>query len=658
MKQELGELAEAETEFARHAQQVEADIVLRSREIKQAHEQLAQSQLLLQIAGRAAKLGGWTITLPDKTLTWSDQACIIHDLQPGHTPTIEEGIGYFVAEHRPTIRRLIHECETLGTPYDAELEKTTAKGRRISVRTIGEAVRDDNGNIVRLQGAFQDITAQKAAESSLAESQQRFRQLADAMPFIVWTAGADGNIDFSNTEFFEFTGVSPDAPADERWQPCLHLDDIDRCLTEWTRCVDSHEPFDIEYRMLRGSDGEFRWFRVQARPIRDASGMLTSWYGTAIDIHETKLLEQSATKYASRLTTTLESITDGLFIVDLEWQFTYVNPEAERLLMRTSADLLGKSMWDEFADAVDTVAWANYRRAVEENTTVAFEFYFAPLEKWFDVKAYPSEEGLAVYFRDITALHEHHEKLRESDERFRLLAKATNDAIWDWNLTDDSRWWNDGLDVLFGATEGETGFTIESWTKRIHSDDREKVVADLNAAIANGTDGWSAEYRFERLDGTFASVLDRGYVIHDADGVPVRMIGGMTDLTEQKNLEAQLLQSQKMEAIGQLAGGIAHDFNNLLTVINGYSDLLLRSIEPDSPHEKRIAAIRDAGDRAANLTRQMLAFSRKQILAPKVIDVNEIVDGMNKLLRRIIGEDINFTAVLDPALLPVKVDPP
>ncbi len=634
-----------------------SDVVLRSQELKRANDELAQSQLLLQIAGRAARLGGWTITLPDRTLVWSDETCYIHDLEPGQTPTREEALSLFPPEHRATIQRLVYECEHFGRPYDVELQKFTATGRLIWARAMGEAVRDDEGNIVRLQGAFQDITAVKAAEESLMASNQRFRQLADAMPFIVWTAQADGTVNFSNSQFFDYTGVDPLEPAEKRWQPCLHPEDTDRCMEHWSRSVATYDPFDIEYRLRRGSDGEYRWFRVQARPIRDPEGTVTSWYGTAIDIHETKRLEQNATHLANRLRTTFESITDGLFLVDRDWRFTYVNPEAERLLLRASKDLLGRTLWGEFPEAVDTLAWNKYQRAMEENVTVSFEFYFPPFEKWFDVKAYPSEEGLAVYFRDITTLHEHREKMRESDERFHLLAKATNDAIWDWDLITDSLWWNEGSETLFGFARDEVEPTLASWTKCIHPEDRDNILGDIHKAIESGQDAWSAEYRFMRNDGTYANVLDRGYVIHDAAGVPIRMIGGMTDLTDRKNLEAQLLQSQKMEAVGQLAGGVAHDFNNLLTVINGYSDLLLRSMDEDSPHRTRVTAIRDAGDRAANLTRQMLAFSRKQILAPKVLDLNEIVDGMNKLLRRLIGEDISFTSVLDPALHPIKVDP-
>ncbi len=129
-------------------------------------EQLAESAALLaQIAGKAARLGGWTIQLPERTLTWSDENCVIHDLPPGYTPTIEEGIGYFPPEHRAQVMQYVDACARDGTPYDFELPKVTAKGRQIWVRSIGEAVRDAEGKIIRIQGAFQDITVRKQIEA-------------------------------------------------------------------------------------------------------------------------------------------------------------------------------------------------------------------------------------------------------------------------------------------------------------------------------------------------------------------------------------------------------------------------------------------------------------------------------------------------------------
>jgi two-component system, cell cycle sensor histidine kinase and response regulator CckA len=136
-----------------------------------------------------------------------------------------------------------------------------------------------------------------------------------------------------------------------------------------------------------------------------------------------------------------------------------------------------------------------------------------------------------------------------------------------------------------------------------------------------------------------------------------QILGIGVDVSERRLLEEQLRQSQKMEAFGQLAGGVAHDFNNILTIITGYSELLLESLPPEDPHHEEIRAIRDAGDRAAALTRQMLAFSRQTVMAPQVLNVNDVIQETEKLLRRLIGEDLLLATVLAPDLHPVRVDP-
>lgn len=197
--------------------------------------------------------------------------------------------------------------------------------------------------------------------------------------------------------------------------------------------------------------------------------------------------------------------------------------------------------------------------------------------------------------------------------------------------------------------------TIESWTTRIHPDDYDRIVPDIHRVIDGGGDRWSREYRFRRKDGAYAYVLDRGHAIRDPSGKAVRMVGGMTDLTERKNLEAQLLHSQKMEAIGRLAGGIAHDFNNLLTVINGYCELLLaESRDASRNHVEQIAL---AAERVATLTSRLLAFSRRQVMQFTVMDLNAVLENVRNLLIRLIGEPMELVMVLDPALWWVKADP-
>jgi PAS domain S-box-containing protein len=265
----------------------------------------------------------------------------------------------------------------------------------------------------------------KHAQDSLLQSQQQFRQLADAMPLIVWTAEPDGMIDYSNQALFAYTGESDEfQEISQRWVEVLHPDDVARCLAEWTKSINTGKLFNIEYR-IRRHDGVYRYHLVRATPICDGDGQIIKWYGTATDIHERRIMEEEMRRLANRLTTTLESITDGFHTLNRDWRITYINQEAERIVGRSRDELLGKVVWDEFPEAVDTVFYDRYHQAIRENQAVSFEEFYAPLDTWLEVSAYPSEEGLAIYFRDITARKEAEKQLNEQLEELRRWRKAT-----------------------------------------------------------------------------------------------------------------------------------------------------------------------------------------------------------------------------------------
>ncbi|HET9853911.1 MAG TPA: GAF domain-containing protein [Methylomirabilota bacterium] len=246
--------------------------------------------------------------------------------------------------------------------------------------------------------------------------------------------------------------------------------------------------------------------------------------------------------------------------------------------------------------------------------------------------------------------------LRESQDRFQFVARATNDAVWDWDLVSHALWWNEGVSTLFGYTPEQVGPDITWWYETIHPDDRERVKTDINAAVDRGAESWSAEYRYRRADGTYANVYDRGYVLHDAEGRPTRMIGAMMDITQRFELEEELRQAQKMEAVGRLAGGVAHDFNNLLTIITGRTHLVLGKLKADDPVRRSVEVIQKTADRAAGLTRQLLAFSRKQVLQRSVLDLNSLVADVSTMLRRLIGEDVDLLVTPGPSAGRVNAD--
>jgi PAS domain S-box-containing protein len=292
--------------------------------------------------------------------------------------------------------------------------------------------------------------------------------------------------------------------------------------------------------------------------------------------------------------------------------------------------------------------------------------------------------GFIKIARDETERRSAEAVLRETELRYRLAAKATNDAIWDWNLVTNHIGWNEAICVLFGYARDEVEPTGGWWLGHIHPDERDAVEAGIHAVIDGTDDLWTAEYRFRRADGSFADVFDRGHVVRDETGVAVRMIGAMLDLTGRKRAEEALRQlnetlelrvaertaelvaaqdalrqSQKMEAVGQLTGGLAHDFNNLLTGISGSLEIMQVRIAQgrQSDVERYVGAAQGAAKRAAALTHRLLAFSRRQTLSPKPTDVRQLVNGMEELIRRTVGPAIEIETVNAAGLWPSLIDP-
>jgi PAS domain S-box-containing protein len=264
--------------------------------------------------------------------------------------------------------------------------------------------------------------------------------------------------------------------------------------------------------------------------------------------------------------------------------------------------------------------------------------------------------AIGAVVTDVTERYLREEALRKSEERYRYVSLATNDAVWDWDLGTGTIDWSDGVAELFGYDLSEVSSNVTWWAERIHPDDCVATISSIESLIAGKGSQWIHEYRFRRKDGTYSTVYDKGYVLRASNGRAVRIIGAMADRTKEENLEAQLRQSQKMDAIGRLAGGVAHDFNNILTVIGMSSEFLLEGIQESDERHHDAREIMKAADRGGRLTRQLLAFSRQQVLNPRVLCVNEVIEGMQGLLRRVVRENIELVTDLAPDLGAVKAD--
>jgi two-component system cell cycle sensor histidine kinase/response regulator CckA len=234
-----------------------------------------------------------------------------------------------------------------------------------------------------------------------------------------------------------------------------------------------------------------------------------------------------------------------------------------------------------------------------------------------------------------------------------MLLDQVRDAVTVTDLDGRVLYWNEAASRLYGfSAEEMVGQPLVCRFPPPVQPEVERVLRE----IAAGAD-WSGEYEDYRKDGSRVWVDLRISRIADAQGRPVGLLGLARDISQRRLLQAQLWQAQKMEAVGQLAGGIAHDFNNLLTIINGYSEMVLEALPAHEPLRELVAEIKTAGERSAVLTRQLLAFSRKQVLAPQRIDLNQVVRDTEKLLRRAVGESVNVVLRLAEGLPPIKADP-
>jgi two-component system, cell cycle sensor histidine kinase and response regulator CckA len=264
-------------------------------------------------------------------------------------------------------------------------------------------------------------------------------------------------------------------------------------------------------------------------------------------------------------------------------------------------------------------------------------------EMVFDDQGQPALESGTI--QDVTERKRSEEALRQSEERFKLVARAVSDVIWDWNIVTDDLWWSDGFTTTFGYVISEIEPGLESWTSRIHPDELRRVVDGLHHAVDTGVESWTAEYRFRCKNGSYALVQHSGHISRDAAGRGARVVGGLRDLTEQKEMEAQYLRAQRMVSIGTLAGGIAHDLNNVLTPIMMSIELLKFDSGNDPGRDKILGTIQASCQRGAALVRQVLAFARG-------VDGKRVVIGLRNLmddLKGIIGETFprNITIVTD-----------
>src|SRR5260370_19316308 len=357
----------------------------------------------------------------------------------------------------------------------------------------------------------------------------------------------------------------------------------------------------------------------------------------------------------------MDSAINGMAMLDAAGKYIYVNPAYARMIVNADPEVvLGKS-WREISTARDAdPVEQDIRRRLKEHgkwfgpiTVHHASGTVVPME--MAVTSLP-DGGTICVSRDISDRVSAQRARDQAEIKYRMLVEQVAAISYIAQLGVRGQWLyvSPQIESMFGYSAGEWLSTSQEWIRHIPAEDH-PIVHAAEEASSRG-EPFQAEYRITRKDGQTMWVSDTAVVVRGSDSHPV-MEGLIVDITERKLLENQLMQARKMEAVGRLPGGVAHDFNNLLTIIKGYIEIALQRCLNQPALHSDIRRIEDAADRAVTLVRQLLAFSRKQVLRPKIIDLNSIVVNLDHLLRRLMSANIEIKTFVSKDVATIKADP-
>ncbi|MDQ6902673.1 MAG: PAS domain-containing protein, partial [Bacteroidota bacterium] len=531
-------------------------------------------------------------------------------------------------------------------------------------------VRNATGKALKMVGAMKDITERKTLQELLNKSNRLARIGSweiDALKGTVYWSAVTKEI----------------READPDFEPTLTMgmhyfkEGNDRNIIQMRvkECIDHGTSWDEDLQILT-QKGNLKWVRTIGE-AEMVNGKCIKVYGSFQDIDDKKKAELQVMQLYEEKNTILESIGDGFFTVDKNWMVTYWNQKAERMLLISKGEVLGKQLWEVFPESIDSPSYKNYFKAIDTKKVVHFEDYHSSVAKWYEISAYPSNNGLSVYFKDISDRKKAEEAIRLSTELYTMVSKATNDSVWDWDLQKNivSRPGNT-LESLFGYGFIPPEEVDNFWKTHVHPDDWKRITENRNLLLENPDETyWEDEYRFLKMDGKFAHIYDRAYIIRDHQKKAVRMIGASQDFSKLKEHEFQLKElneelqkwtrelSNSNAELEQFAYIASHDLQEPLRMVSSFLTLLEKKYGEtlDEKGKQYIYFAVDGAKRMRQIILDLLEYSRlgRDAAMQEKVDLNEVVNEILILYRKNIQEKkavikINKLPVITASTAPMR----
>ena len=570
--------------------------------------------------------------------------------------------NFLLPDEKKRFEYYFQRFKAVGEILGGEFEMRKKDGKTILVSFHGKIGKGSDGGFQQTHCIFIDISERLKMETALKESETLLRSIIRSIPDLIWLKDIQGVYMTCNPRFERFFGAREADIVGKTDYAFVDADLADFFRDHDRAAIAKGVPSMNEEEVIFAADGHREILETIKTPIYTSDGDLLGVLGIGRDITKRKQEEEDRRRSDARYRTLFDYAPYGMVIADRESYYLDANPRICQMLGYTRDEFIGLHASDIVVpDEVEHIdpALREIESPSDHNRTWRFRrkdgstFYA-------DVTATTMPDGLLLgVIRDSTAQQRAAAELRESEKKLRLFIEHAPAALamFDRHMhyLAVSRRWIADFDLADRQIIGRSHYDLFP-----EIPDRWKAV---HARVMAGEAARSEEDVFERLDGQVQWLQWEVRPWFRADGTVGGIVIFSADLTERKHMEAeraklqaQLLQSQKMESVGRLAGGVAHDYNNMLSVIIGYAELVLEQIDPNDQIYEDIIEIHQAGKRSMDITRQLLAFARKQTIAPRVIDLNETMEHSLKMLRRLIGEAIALNWHPRTDIWPVYID--
>jgi len=639
-----------------------ATIIRDITERKLAEEALRESEERLKMFTEAS-FEGICIIENGRVLEANEQIakmmrCSVSDL-------FDKQLMDFVApESRENVQALMQS----GSEKLSEQFALAADGTKFPVEVRGRPL-FYHGRHVRMV-VLRDIMERKHSEEALRQSEERLRKAQTLAHVGNWELDLQTKKMWASEEAFKIYGF-------ERSSEFLSLELVQQSVLPEYRpgmdlalheFIENKQEYDQQFKIKRVDDGQERFIHSWAELVVDQNGAPIKANGVIQDITERMQAEEALIKSEKRFRQLSDLLPQTIFEADLNGNLTFVNQYSYKLFSYLPEDFQkGLSIFSVIAPQDHPRVRENILKVLsgvelsgreylaqrKDGTTFPLFLHSAAM---MDSGVPVGIRGIAV---DMTDRKQAENALRESEERFRTTLYSIGDGVITTDTLGIVQQMNHVAEGLTGWKEAEAcGKSIEEIFRIFREDTNAAADNPVATVLKKGIVVELVNHTvLEARDGTRRPVADSGAPIRNSKGEITGVVLVFNDQTERRGLQDQLLQAQKMDAIGRLAGGVAHDFNNMIGVILGYAMMLEKKIDPADPSYKKVKSIISAAERSANLTKQLLAFARKQIITPVPLNLNEELSSLQKMLGRLIGEDIALKVPLEKDLWNIKFDP-